>query len=409
MLLFVMAVSLVLAVSFLCSIFESVLLSVTRPQVEVLSRGGRRVGRLLARFKENMDVPIAAILILNTAAHTIGATVAGASYTEVFGAGTLWLFTIVFTIAVLLFTEIIPKTLGVSYTKALAPVAAHGIHWLTVMLKPLVVLSEMISRSLRGNAESHVTSVEEIRLLASLGRNEGVVGKRTAGMIVGATQLSLLRARDVMLPREDVHFLAATMTREDVLSVLRETGHSRFPYSPTGEFDDVSGVVLAKDLLHWLLSNEGEEIDWESVRRDVLVVPESLPLPRLMRTYQDSRRHLAVVVDEYGGAEGIATLEDVLEEIVGDIHDESDRPETEMLRRDDGTLLVQATVDLRKLSAELGIAWEPEDEVSTVGGLVTETLERIPLVGDAITWQGYRIAVLRADRQRAKLLSVSKE
>jgi len=409
MLLFVMAVGLVLAVSFLCSIFESVLLSVTRPQVEVLSRGGRRVGRLLAGFKENMDVPIAAILILNTAAHTIGATVAGASYTEVFGAGTLWLFTIVFTIAVLLFTEIIPKTLGVSYTKALAPVAAHGIHWLTVLLKPLVVLSEMISRSLRGNAESHVTSVEEIRLLASLGRNEGVVGKRTAGMIVGATQLSLLRARDVMLPREEVHFLAATMTREDVLAVLRETGHSRFPYSPTGEFDDVAGVVLAKDLLHWMLSNESESIDWESVRRDVLIVPESLHLPRLMRTFQDSRRHLAVVVDEYGGAEGIATLEDVLEEIVGDIHDESDRPETDMLRRDDGTLLVQATVDLRKLSAELGIAWEPEDEVSTVGGLVTETLERIPLVGDAISWQGYRIAVLRADRQRAKLLSVSKE
>ena len=409
MLLFVMAVSLVLAVSFLCSIFESVLLSVTRPQVEVLSRGGRRVGRLLAGFKENMDVPIAAILILNTAAHTIGATVAGASYTEVFGAGTLWIFTIVFTLAVLLFTEIIPKTLGVSYTKALAPVAAHGIHWLTVLLKPLVVLSEMISRSLRGKAESHVTSVEEIRLLASLGRNEGVVGKRTAGMIVGATQLSLLRARDVMLPREEVHFLAATMTRDDVLATMRETGHSRFPYSPTGEFDDVAGVVLAKDLLHWLLSNDSDEIDWESVRRDVLVVPESLPLPRLMRTFQDSRRHLAVVVDEYGGAEGIATLEDVLEEIVGDIHDESDRPETDMLRRDDGTLLVQATVDLRKLSAELGIAWEPEDEVSTVGGLVTETLERIPVVGDAISWQGYRIAVLRADRQRAKLLSVSKE
>ena len=409
MLLFVMAVGLVLAVSFLCSIFESVLLSVTRPQVEVLSRGGRRVGRLLAGFKQNMDVPIAAILILNTAAHTIGATVAGASYTEVFGASTLWLFTIVFTLAVLLFTEIIPKTLGVSYTKALAPVAAHGIHWLTVMLKPLVVMSEAISRSLRGDAENHVTSVEEIRLLASLGRNEGVVGKRTAGMIVGATQLSLLRARDVMLPREEVHFLAATMTRNDVLAVMRETGHSRFPYSPTGEFDDVAGVILAKDLLHWLLSNESEKIDWESVRRDVLVVPESLPLPRLLRTFQDSRRHLAIVVDEYGGAEGIATLEDVLEEIVGDIHDESDRPETDMLRRDDGTLLVQATVDLRKLSAELGIAWEPEDEVSTVGGLVTETLERIPLVGDSITWQGYRIAVLRADRQRAKLLSVSKE
>ncbi|MEO1245638.1 MAG: hemolysin family protein [Pseudomonadota bacterium] len=408
MLLFVTAVSLVLLVSFLCSIFESVLLSVTRPQIEVLARGGRRVGALLARFKENMDVPIAAILILNTAAHTVGATVAGASYTEVFGASSLWLFTIVFTLAVLLFTEIIPKTLGVSYTTALAPLAAHGIHWLTVLLRPLVLFSERISRSLRGDAETSVTSVEEIRLLASLGRNEGVVGQRTAGMIVGATQLGNLRARDVMLPREEVRLLAGTMTRDEVLTAVRETGHSRFPFSPTGELDKVIGVVLAKDLLYWLLSHDDVAIDWEAVHREPLVVPESLPLPRLLRTFQEGRRHLAIVVDEYGGAEGIATLEDVLEEIVGDINDESDRPANDIVERRDGSLSVQAAVDLRRLSTKLGVPWEPEGDVATVGGLVTETLERIPAVGDSITWHGYRITVLRADRQRVKSLSVRK-
>jgi len=121
MFLFISAVSVVLVASFLCSIFESVLLSVTRPQVEVLARSGRRAGTLLTGFKANMDAPIAAILILNTAAHTIGAAVAGASYTDVFDASTLWLFSILFTLAVLLFTEIIPKTLGVSYAQSLAP------------------------------------------------------------------------------------------------------------------------------------------------------------------------------------------------------------------------------------------------------------------------------------------------
>ena len=127
MLIFLSAVGVVLVVSFLCSIFESVLLSVTRPQIEVIGRRHARAASLLANFKENMDVPIAAILILNTAAHTIGAAVAGASYSEVFDPATLWIFSIIFTLAVLLLTEIIPKTLGVSYATVIAAPVAHGI------------------------------------------------------------------------------------------------------------------------------------------------------------------------------------------------------------------------------------------------------------------------------------------
>lgn len=408
MLLFVTAVSVVLVVSFLCSIFESVLLSVTRPQIEILVRDGRRAGSLLANYKENMDVPIAAILILNTAAHTIGAAVAGASYTDVFSASTLWLFSILFTIAVLLFTEIIPKTLGVSHAPALAPHVAHGIRWLIALLRPLVSLSERISRSLRSDTDTPITSPEEIRLLASLGRSKGVVGSRTAGMIVGATHLSNLRAHDVMLPREEVHILAGTMNRDEVLAIVRETGHSRFPYSPSGDIDDLKGVILAKEVLYWMLVHDDEIIDWESFRRDALVVPESSPLPQLLRTFQSSQRHLAIVIDEYGGVNGIATLEDVLEEIVGEIYDESDRRADDIVEQRDGTFKVHATVDLRKLSAALGISWEPEEDVTTVGGLVTETLERIPTVGDSIDWHGYRITVLRADRQRVNLLAIKK-
>ena len=408
MLLFATAVAVVLVVSFLCSIFESVLLSVTRPQIEVMVRDGKSAGNLLTGFKENIDVPIAAILILNTAAHTIGAAVAGASYSNVFNAESLWIFSIVFTLAVLLFTEIIPKTLGVAHASRLATPVAHGIRWLTVLLKPLVALSERISRSLRRGADAPVTSTEEIRLLASLGRSEGVVGTRTAGMIMGATQLSHLRAHDIMLPRDEVRFLDGTMDRDDALTAVRRNGHSRFPYSPTGELDAVTGVILTKDLLYWLLTHDDKQVDWEMLKRDSLVVPESSPLPKMLKTFQDTHRHLAIVVDEYGGVEGIATLEDVLEEIVGEIEDESDRPTKDIMERKDGALFVKAAVDLRKLSAKLGIAWEPEGEVSTVGGLVTETLERIPAVGEAIEWQGYRIGVLRADRHRVRLLSVRK-
>jgi len=408
MLIFLTAVGVVLVVSFLCSIFESVLLSVTRPQIEVLGRRHGRAARLLAGFKENMDVPIAAILILNTAAHTIGAAVAGASYSNVFDPATLWIFSIIFTIAVLLFTEIIPKTLGVSYATLIAVPVAHGIQLLTVLLRPLVVVSEAISRSLRGDAAAPVTSAEEIRLLAWLGHLRGAVGPLTAGMIVGATQLRHLHADDIMLPREDVRFLSADMTRDQALAYVRQSGHSRFPFSPTGNFEDVSGVIFVKDLLYWLLRNDQPEINWDALLQEALVVPDSVPLPQLLKTYQDTQRHLAIVVDEYGSVEGIVTLEDVLEEIVGDIRDESDLPVEDFLQRPDGTLMVRGNVDMRKLSARLSIAWDPELEVSTISGLVTEILERIPVAGDVVEWNDYRIEVLKADRRRARVLSITR-
>jgi CBS domain containing-hemolysin-like protein len=409
MLLLITAVSIVLVVSFLCSIFEAVLLSLTRPQVEVLVQKEGLAGRLLAGFKENMDVPIAAILILNTAAHTIGAAVAGASYSNVFDVGTLWIFSIIFTIAVLLCTEIIPKTLGVAHAPALATPVAYGVNFLTVLLRPLVWVSERISRSIRSDVEVPVTSADEIRLMASLGRSEGVVGNHTAEMIVGATHLRYLHARDVMLPREDVRFLSAAMDRDEATRLVRASGFSRFPYSPTQDLGDVTSVVFAKDLLYWLLQNEDRQVDWDAIRKDVLVVPDSVPLPQLLRTYQDTRRHMAIVVDEYGSVEGIATLEDVLEEIVGEIDDESDVPADDFQERPDGSLLVRAHVDLRKLSDRLGIAWDPGVEVSTVGGLITETLERIPVAGDSIDWNGFHIEVLRADKRRARILHVRKD
>lgn len=409
MLLFVTAVSVVLVVSFLCSIFESVLLSLTRPQIEVLKQKGRSAGRLLSRFKENMDVPIAAILILNTAAHTVGAAVAGASYENVFDASTLWLFSILFTIAVLFATEIIPKTLGVTYATRLATPVAHGIRWLTVLLKPLVILSEKVSRSLRGNVKMPVTTTEEIRLLAVLGRSKGVLGVDTAGMIVGATQLKDLQAHDVMLPREEVKFLSGEMQREEAMALMRESGHSRFPISPTRDLKDVTGVVFAKELLYWLLQNDDEVIDWDSLTKEALIVPPSVPLQQLLRTFQDARRHMAIVIDEYGTIDGLVTLEDVIEEIVGDIFDESDLPTHELHELADGSLIVRARVDLRKLSAKLDVAWDPKVESSTIGGFVTESLERIPVAGDIIEWKGYKVEVLRADKRRATLLRIVKQ
>lgn len=407
MLVFMTAISVVLVVSFLCSMCESVLLSINHAQIEGLTRRHGVAGRMMAGFKRHIDKPIAAILILNTAAHTVGAAVAGATYIAVFDPRGLWLFTLAFTLAVLLFTEIVPKTLGVSYATRLAVPVAFTIRMMTFALKPLVWASEQISRRLRSGHAVAVTSVEEIRLLASLGRNEGIVGVRVADMIVGATLLRKMRVQDIMIPRQNVVFLSGRDGREDALRKLKETEFSRFPFSPTAELDDVTGVVLARHLLFWMHEHPGREIDWSSVAGEPLFVPESIRVDSLLKTFQARRRHLALVVDEFGGVKGIATLEDVIEELTGDIDDESDEPVSRVSRRPDGSLEVRASAELRRVCTALGLDWSPEQEVTTLGGWITEQLGRIPVAGDTLDWRGYRLEVLSADPRRPKLIRIT--
>ena len=408
MLTFAAAVSLALVVSFLCSIMESVLLSIGTADVEALIRDRKRSGQLLKGFKRRIDVPIAAILIVNTVAHTVGTAVAGASYENAFDDETLWIFAIVFTTAVLLFTEIIPKTLGVTHAKELASPVAYSIQLLTVILRPLVRLSEFISRALRRDKASPVTSVEEIRLLAVLGRNEGVVGARTASIIVGATRLSQLRAHNVMVPRQSVTFFSGERTQAENLEALRRSGHSRLPFSRTDDLDQVAGIVLAKELLFRLQERPGEKIDWEAlIIREPLMIPESKPLNSLLRAFQEARSHMAIVVDEYGGVEGIVTLEDVLEEIVGEIVDETDLHVEDMWPQADGSLDILASIEMRKLSEHLGFEWPSDADITSPGGLVTELLGRIPVKGDAVEWNGYRLEVLSATQKRAERIRIS--
>jgi CBS domain containing-hemolysin-like protein len=269
------------------------------------------------------------------------------------------------------------------------------------------VVSEWVSRHLRPGQAVPVTSVEEIRLLAALGRNEGIVGVRTADMIVGATMLRKMRAQDIMVPRHKVVFLSGRDHPQDALHKLRETEFSRFPFSPTAELDDVSGIVLARHLLFWMHEHPGADIDWPSVTGEALFVPESTRVETLLKTFQAEQRHLAVVVDEFGGVQGIATLEDVIEEVVGEIEDESDEPVARLWQRPDGSLEVRAGTELRRVCAVLDLEWSPELEVTTLGGLITEQLGRIPVVGDKLDWRSHRLEVLAADSRRPRLVRIT--
>jgi CBS domain containing-hemolysin-like protein len=403
---FVIAVTAALVVSFICSIFESVLLSLSHAQVEVLAQKGKPSGRILKAFKERIDIPISAILITNTAAHTIGTAVAGASYASVFNQESLWIFTIVFTLVVLLFTEIVPKTLGVAHARRLAKPVAYGISGLAFLLRPLVIASEALSRSLRGDKVGSITSLEEIRFLATIGHSEGVVGKHTAEMIVGVSELRKLAASNVIVPRQEVVYLSHDDSPTQVLKTISESGFSRFPYSTTGDLDDVVGVVFAKEVLSQLVDSKPAQIKWQTLVHDAIVVPETVALDSLLRTFRERRRHMALIVDEYGDFQGIVTLEDVVEEIVGDIFDESDLPREDLWQRPDGTIRAFGTAELHRICRLLEVDIPDDIGVATLGGLVSESLGRMPRQGDTIEWQGNRLTVLSAGRRGVDLVSV---
>lgn len=402
MLVLTLAVGLALVISFVCSISEAVLLSVTHSQIQAL--GKSRAAKTLRRFKREIDVPIAAILVLNTVANTVGAAVAGASYIQVFGVSSLWVFSLSFTLAILFFSEIVPKTLGVTFVAQLAMPVAMGVQVLVWVLRPVLFLTRNISGILRRGQLAPVTSIDEIRLLAALGRTEGAVGARTASMIEGAAALRELTAYDVMVPRVGVVFLSGQSSLEENLRKVRNSGHSRFPYAPDGDLDHVSGILLVKDLL-FALHEEPEKIDYEALLRPVTFVPEGMRLERLLRTFQEERRHLAVVVNEYGGAQGIVALEDVLEEIVGEIEDESDRVDPFIVRRLDGALVCRGWAEARKVFELLRVD-DQEIESVTIGGFLADLLGRVPKVGDSVEFGGYEFKVLRATARRAERVEI---
>ncbi len=404
---FVVAVSSALFFSFMCSIFESVILSVSRGHVEAMAKQGSRAGKILRRWKRSdIEVPIAAILILNTVAHTVGSTVAGSSYEGAFGEGSLIYFSIIFTIAILLFTEIIPKTVGVAFANRLAAPVTLAVRALVAVFQPLLIVTTWISRKLTGEHKRPVTSIEEIRLLAAIGSHEGDVGPRFASFIDGIASLAELTVHDVMVPRVSIAYLSGELSVDENLEVVRKTGHSRFPFTPTGDLDDVQGIVLAKELFFFEHdSPERNEPDWEEIQSPLLVVPETKHLDMVLRLFQAERKHLAIVVDEYGGTQGVVTLEDVLEEIVGEIEDETDRVETQIIRLSEDRFRCRAVAETRKLFKVVGI--EEKVEAVTMGGFAADLLGHVPKVGDVAEWNNLRIEVTKASRRRAEQLVVT--
>jgi putative hemolysin len=405
MLVFVVAVAVSLVFSFVCSLCEAAVLSVSAARIERLAQGGSRAGLLLRRFRQQPDRPIAAILILNTVANSGGAAIATAEFEHAFpGVSPAW-FAAAFVVTVLAMTEIVPKTIGVAYANALAVPVAWVVHTMALTLAPVIVFTRLLSRLFTREQSGHAASLEDIRVLTTVGMSQGAFGQITANLIHNATRLRDTKARDVMVARDRIAYLSGKASTEENLLRLQRSGHSRLPFTPDGELDHTLGVIMAKELL--LSLRERTEPDWQALLIPLLVVPETATLNHVLRRFQKARRHLAIVVDEYGSTRGIITLEDVLEEIVGEIEDESDTEDTGMVQKADGSWLCRGTAELT-VACERAGAVAPESDSVTLSGYLAEQLGHVPTAGDVVDHAGFRFLVTKANNRRAERVLIAR-
>lgn len=321
----IIAVSLAIIVSAFCSICEAVLYSISPSQVELLNKTGRSSGIILRNLRRDIDQPITAILTLNTVANTVGAAFAGAAVAKLYGAHSVLWFSAAFTLSILIFSEILPKTVGVTFSFRLAPLIAMPLFWMVFMLKPIIWLCRLITRLIPQQHSKDNISAEELQAIASLSLQSGEIDVDQARVINNVLILQSKMVRQVMTPRTVTFSLNEDNTVADAMEqIQRLTSHSRVPiYS--GDPDNVTGIIMPKEVL---LAAARQQFDQRlsSLKQSVHFVPETAPLNRILIDFFDRRQHLFIVVDEYGSMTGVISMEDILEEIVGrEIIDESDR------------------------------------------------------------------------------------
>ncbi len=322
---FILAVSSALFMSMMCSLFEATLLSVSTSQVELMTETHPRQAQTLRKFKENIEKPITAILALNTLANTIGATVAGASAVALFGQHGLVWFSVCFTLGILLFAEILPKTIGVVFSRQIAPYIAVPLQLMIVALKPIIVLAQLMTRLVPNSHKPHQISALELKTIASLSRKSGEIEADQETVISNILQLGTKTVRQVMTPRTVTFSVPQSLTIKDAARMEeRWRMHSRVPVYD-GEPDNVVGIALSQDIL--MAAAVGQEtLKLSQLMRPVHFVPETAPLDRIFVDFFERYQHLFVVVDEYGSVTGVISMEDILEEIIGrEIVDESDK------------------------------------------------------------------------------------
>jgi len=387
-----------LSISFLCSVLEAVLLSVNHSYVAVLQGRGDRAGDILARMKRQIDEPIAAILTLNTIAHTAGATLTGVLATGVLAGDELaiGILTTGYIVAVLVFSEIIPKTIGATFWKRLARPTAHLVRVMVVLMKPVLVPLGYLSRWIKPRRARQATiSRAEIEALAEIGHREGAIDEEEFQVMSKVMQLDEIDVGEVMTPRIDIVAVPQGASVRDAMDVMLDTGKLRLPVYEDS-LDRIVGVLLARDL--WRAARDGHD-GIREITRPVPFAPATKPVEDLIREMRTRSTKLAIVLDEFGGTAGLVTLEDLIEEIVGEFRDEHerDRPR-DFVDTGGGRVVIWGGTPVKDVEDRLGI--ELGEDFDTIGGFVFGALDRVGRIGDSVQTGAGEFRIVRVRRRR---------
>ncbi|MHC4846226.1 MAG: CNNM domain-containing protein [Planctomycetota bacterium] len=316
-------VAVALGVSFLCSVWEAVLLSTPISHLQVMADKGKKSGRRLLQMRRRIDRPVTAILTLNTIAHTVGAAGAGAEATQIFGSRWFGLISAILTVAILVFSEIIPKTLGTAYCRQLAGMTGNSLAVLVRALAPVVAVLEQITRLMRPKRRGPTVTRAELGAMARVGAEEGQLDESEQLILENLMQLDMVKVRDVMTPRAIMFALPASLTVGEALDGPEELGFSRIPVYGR-DHDDVKGYVLRHDIFERAASGHREE-HLDVLARPIASIALGSSVAQALHRFISDKDHLFLVVDEFGGTAGLIALEDALETLLGrEIVDESD-------------------------------------------------------------------------------------
>ena len=314
---------LALFVSFLCSVMESVLLSTPLSFLNVKEESGHKSATTFIKLKNNIDRPLSAILSLNTIAHTIGAAGVGAQATKMFGDLYFGIISAILTFLILVFSEIIPKTIGARYWRRLALVSGKIINTMVIITFPLVIMTGYITKLFSRNIDTLSMSREEISAMANIGTEEGIFEEKENKIIQNLIRLRTVKVSEIMTPRVVVTVADENMTLKDFLRNKEFLHFSRIPvYSKN--IENIKGYVFRQAVFEKLAEDQAG-LKLKDIKRDIVVVHEANPLFKVWETLLEKKEHIALIVDEYGGMDGIVTMEDIIETLLGfEIIDEKD-------------------------------------------------------------------------------------
>jgi CBS domain containing-hemolysin-like protein len=384
---------------------EIALISSNKVRIRRLAGEGNQGALHVSELLQRPNRLLATILIWNNLVNILATAIATGLAIRFFDSRGIGIATGAMTFLILVFGEITPKGYCTKNAVEVSLRIAKPVSWLMRLSSPLVVLittfTNRLIALLGGEPKISLPFVteEEIKLLVSIGEEEGTIEKEEKEMIAGVFEFGETVAKEVMIPRIDIDRIEATKTLDEAMGMVLQTGHSRTPVYE-GNIDNIIGILFTKDLLRYMKEGKGRMAVKEAMR-EAIFIPESKPLPELLKEMREKHIQMAIVVDEYGGTEGLITLEDLLEEIVGEILDEYDVEEAGIQRQADGSVRLDARTRIDEVNETFHLSL-PSTEFETIGGLVFNTLQKVPVPGDRVTIEGVELIV---EKMRGRRIS----